>query len=199
MKVAVKMNDKYVDSITIEQFNTRSGKGRLYIEFNKPPQNPYNVLASTNGGGKTFIIESLYRYLNENKMKFLLINNYSIFDENINNSISKLDVDQFDRFKHSICHFSSESMNYDIDDLVKSKSLEWVVRILLKLASSNISVLLWDYIEFGLHIDYQRKLFNSIRLVAPNTQIICTTQSPGMIIEGYFDCIFELSDCITKE
>jgi predicted ATP-binding protein involved in virulence len=195
----IELNNKYVKSIEIDEFDTRSGKGLLHIDFNNQSNNLYNIIASTNGGGKTLILEKLYDYLHSNNINFFLGNEYTILDGDINSEISKLDEDQFLRFKNAIEHFSSTLLldnSHIIKDLMRSDKLSKIVRILLKLVSSNISILLWDNIEQGLHIDYQRKLLWSIKISSPNTQVICTTQSPGIIMEGYFDCVFEISDYI---
>lgn len=61
------------------------------------------------------------------------------------------------------------------------------------------SILLMDEPEISLHIDWQEKLISYIRELNPNAQLIITTHSPGIIMEGWFDKVFELSDLTVKD
>jgi predicted ATP-dependent endonuclease of OLD family len=55
-----------------------------------------------------------------------------------------------------------------------------------------------DEPEISLHLDWQRKLIGYIRELNPNVQIIMSTHSPGIIIEGWQDKVFEVSDISKK-
>ena len=46
--------------------------------------------------------------------------------------------------------------------------------------------------------EWQQKLIGLIREMNPNAQIILTTHSPAVIMEGWMDSVTEVSD-ITKE
>ncbi len=58
-------------------------------------------------------------------------------------------------------------------------------------------VLLMDEPEASLHIDWQQKLITTIRELNPNVQIIMTTHSPAVIMEGWVDTVTEVSDIST--
>ena len=55
-------------------------------------------------------------------------------------------------------------------------------------------VLLMDEPEASLHIDWQQRLISTIRDLNPNVQIIMTTHSPAVIMEGWVDAVTEVSD-----
>ena len=55
-------------------------------------------------------------------------------------------------------------------------------------------VMLMDEPEISLHIDWQQRLIGLIRELNPNAQIILTTHSPAMIMDGWLDSVTEVSD-----
>ena len=58
-------------------------------------------------------------------------------------------------------------------------------------------VLFMDEPEASLHIEWQQKLIAMIRELNPNVQIILTTHSPAVIMEGWLDAVTEVSDIST--
>ncbi len=59
-------------------------------------------------------------------------------------------------------------------------------------------VLFMDEPEVSLHIDWQQQLIDLILQLNPNVQIILTTHSPAVIMNGWMDKVTEVSD-ITEE
>jgi predicted ATP-dependent endonuclease of OLD family len=55
-------------------------------------------------------------------------------------------------------------------------------------------VLFMDEPEVSLHVEWQRKLIQNIRLLNPNVQIVLTTHSPAVIMDGWADAVTEVSD-----
>lgn len=55
-------------------------------------------------------------------------------------------------------------------------------------------VLFMDEPEVSLHIEWQEKLLGLIRELNPNAQIILTTHSPALIVNGWMDNVTEVSD-----
>lgn len=55
-------------------------------------------------------------------------------------------------------------------------------------------VLFMDEPEASLHIEWQQKLIGMIRALNPNLQLILTTHSPALIMEGWLDAVTEVSD-----
>ena len=57
-------------------------------------------------------------------------------------------------------------------------------------------VLFMDEPEVRLHIDWQQRLIDLILELNPNVQIILTTHSPAVIMNGWNDSVTEVSDII---
>ena len=55
-------------------------------------------------------------------------------------------------------------------------------------------VLFMDEPEVSLHIEWQKRLIDLIREINPNVQIILTTHSPAVIMNGWIDSVTEVSD-----
>jgi predicted ATP-dependent endonuclease of OLD family len=55
-------------------------------------------------------------------------------------------------------------------------------------------VLFMDEPEVSLHIEWQKRLIDLILDLNPNVQIILTTHSPAVIMNGWGDCVTEVSD-----
>lgn len=55
-------------------------------------------------------------------------------------------------------------------------------------------VLFMDEPEVSLHVEWQKRLIDLILELNPNVQIILTTHSPAVIMNGWVDCVTEVSD-----
>jgi ABC-type glutathione transport system ATPase component len=55
-------------------------------------------------------------------------------------------------------------------------------------------VLFMDEPEVSLHVEWQQKLIDMIMELNPNVQIILTTHSPAVIMNGWMDRVTEVSD-----
>ena len=60
-------------------------------------------------------------------------------------------------------------------------------------------VLFMDEPEISLHIEWQQRLIDLILELNPNVQIILTTHSPAVIMNGWTDKVTEVSDIIKNE
>lgn len=58
-------------------------------------------------------------------------------------------------------------------------------------------VLFLDEPEASLHFEWQQKLIGLVREMNPNAQIILTTHSPAVIMEGWLENVTEVSDITT--
>ena len=54
--------------------------------------------------------------------------------------------------------------------------------------------LLMDEPEISLHIDWQQRLIDLIRQLNPNAQIILSTHSPALIMDGWMENVTEVGD-----
>ena len=57
--------------------------------------------------------------------------------------------------------------------------------------------LFMDEPEISLHVEWQQRLISLIRSLNPNVQIILTTHSPALIMNGWIDAVTEVSDITT--
>lgn len=55
-------------------------------------------------------------------------------------------------------------------------------------------VLFMDEPEVSLHVEWQQKLIGLVRELNPNVQIILTTHSPAVIMDGWADCVTDVED-----
>ena len=74
-----------------------------------------------------------------------------------------------------------------------------VILLTVLVQDNKPAILFMDEPEISLHIDWQRKLIQYIKELNPNVQIILATHSPGIILEGWADKVFEVSDLITLD
>lgn len=58
--------------------------------------------------------------------------------------------------------------------------------------------LFMDEPEISLHVEWQQRLIKLIRELNPNAQIILTTHSPAVIMDGWADCVTDVEDIITN-
>lgn len=59
-------------------------------------------------------------------------------------------------------------------------------------------VLFMDEPEVSLHVEWQERLIDLILELNPNVQIILTTHSPAVIMNGWADRVTEVSDITDK-
>ena len=55
-------------------------------------------------------------------------------------------------------------------------------------------VLFMDEPEVSMHVDWQKKLIALILSLNPNVQIILSTHSPAVIMDGWIDKVTEVSE-----
>lgn len=73
-----------------------------------------------------------------------------------------------------------------------------VILLTVLVRDGDHCVLFMDEPEASLHIDWQQKLISMIRALNPNLQLILTTHSPAVIMEGWLDAVTEVSDISTE-
>ena len=58
-------------------------------------------------------------------------------------------------------------------------------------------VLFMDEPEVSLHIEWQQRLVGLVRDLNPKAQIILTTHSPAVIMDGWADCVTDVEDIVS--
>lgn len=83
-----------------------------------------------------------------------------------------------------------------LDFQVLSSGEKQMLTILLAVYLENNEhyVLFMDEPEVSLHVEWQKKLIGIIQTLNPNVQIILSTHSPAMIMDGWLDKVTEVSE-----
>ena len=103
----------------------------------------------------------------------------------------------------SVCRDKNElyfnSFGETIDPYKLSSGEKQILIILLSalVQDKKHCVLFMDEPDVSLHVEWQQRLISMVRTLNPNVQIIVTTHSPAMIMEGWADCVTDVED-ITK-
>ncbi len=69
-----------------------------------------------------------------------------------------------------------------------------VILLTVLVQDNHPAVLFMDEPEVSLHIEWQQKMIALIRELNPHVQIILTTHSPAVIMDGWLDAVTEVSD-----
>lgn len=72
-----------------------------------------------------------------------------------------------------------------------------VILLTVLVQDNRHGVLFMDEPEVSLHVEWQQRLISLIRDLNPNVQIVLTTHSPAVVMDGWLDAVTEVSD-ITK-
>jgi ABC-type glutathione transport system ATPase component len=80
------------------------------------------------------------------------------------------------------------------DKLSSGEKQMLVILLTVLVRNCEPCALFMDEPETSLHIEWQQKLIAMIRELNPNGQIILTTHSPAVIMEGWLDAVTEVSD-----
>ncbi len=69
-----------------------------------------------------------------------------------------------------------------------------VILLTVLIEDNQPYVLFMDEPEVSLHVEWQQRLIGLIRELNPHTQIVLTTHSPAVIMDGWMDAVTEVSD-----
>ena len=69
-----------------------------------------------------------------------------------------------------------------------------VILITVLVQDKRHGVLFMDEPEISLHVEWQQRLISLIRELNPNVQIVLTTHSPALVMDGWLDAVTEVSD-----
>ena len=88
-----------------------------------------------------------------------------------------------------------------ISPYVLSSGEKQMLIILLTVLIENRQpyVLLMDEPEISLHVEWQQRLLELIMELNPNAQVILTTHSPAVIMNGWMDCVTDVEDIVVND
>ncbi len=92
-----------------------------------------------------------------------------------------------------------ESLGETISSYKLSSGEKQMLIILLTVLVQNRHhcVLFMDEPEVSLHVEWQQRLIGLVRDLNPNAQIILTTHSPAVIMDGWADCVTDVEDIVS--
>ncbi|MFB7835578.1 AAA family ATPase [Streptomyces sp. NPDC056056] len=93
-------------------------------------------------------------------------------------------------FKNGELEITSEGEQIPIESL--SGGEKQLLRLLLECLATEDAPILVDEPELSMHVDWQHRLIESMRIVNPNTQILMATHSPEIMANIPDDRIFPL-------
>ena len=100
---------------------------------------------------------------------------------------------KIDRKRNDIAFYQDGELLFPYK--LSSGEKQMLVILLTVLVQDNSHcVLFMDEPEASLHIEWQQKLIGMIRSLNPNVQLILTTHSPAVIMEGWLDAVTEVSE-----
>ena len=73
-----------------------------------------------------------------------------------------------------------------------------VILLTVLVQDNRRGVLFMDEPEVSLHVEWQQRLISLIRQLNPNVQIVLTTHSPAVIMDGWLDAVTEVEVNIYK-
>ena len=93
-------------------------------------------------------------------------------------------------------NIGAEAKTITVQEIVKNATNKDIAREVYQL-NPRRGVLFMDEPEVSLHVEWQQRLIGLIRELNPNVQIVLTTHSPAMIMDGWEDAVTEVSDITT--
>lgn len=102
-------------------------------------------------------------------------------EKTINRDAAKVELQQMDE-------------TLDLKWLSSGEKQMLTILMTVLLEDGDYTVLLMDEPEVSLHLEWQQVLISTIQQLNPNAQIILSTHSPAIIMNGWMDKVTEVSD-----
>lgn len=106
---------------------------------------------------------------------------FAATEKTINRTADKVELLQYDE-------------NLELKLLSSGEKQMLTILMTVLLEDGDYTVLLMDEPEVSLHLEWQQVLIATIQQLNPNAQIILTTHSPAIIMNGWMDKVTEVSD-----
>lgn len=154
---------------------------RRYLDYQVNIGN--RIIAALSGGGQATDVSKI----SEPKIRF-----QDIMDELFSETHKRID-----RTSNEI-QFIQDDEILSPYQLSSGEKQMLVILLTTLVEDGNTGVLFMDEPEVSLHIDWQERLIGLIRELNPNAQIILTTHSPAVIMNGWMDAVSEVTDITEK-
>ena len=143
------------------------------------------------------IIEMLTSGNTEDQMKAALVSAPKTKFQNIVDELFKDTNKTIDRKSNEIQFFQNGEVLTPYQ-LSSGEKQILVIMLTVLVENGEHYALLMDEPEISLHIEWQKGLLNLIRELNPNVQIILSTHSPALIMDGWMDIVTEVEDVTVK-
>ena len=100
------------------------------------------------------------------------------------------------RDKNEICFTTMDETIYPYT-LSSGEKQILIILLTVLVQDKKPYVLFMDEPEASLHIEWQQQLISLVRDLNPNAQIIMTTHSPAVILDGWSDCVTDVVDIVS--
>ena len=198
----------YLEELSGEMKSDEKNGVRLFFDNPQATYIPYDVIRSYD---RPLIMGDFTARMADKNVKseldwqlYLLQRRYLDYQVNIGNKMIEMlsSIDEEERRKAATLSVAKRRFYQDGELLfpykLSSGEKQMLVILLTVLVQDNSHcVLFMDEPEASLHIEWQQKLIAMIRELNPNVQIILTTHSPAVIMEGWLDAVTEVSDIST--
>ena len=94
--------------------------------------------------------------------------------------------------------FKIDGRTLDSKSLSSGEKQLLIIMLTVLLERNNEYILLMDEPEISMHFEWQRKLISNIIALNPNCQIILTSHSPAIIMDGWEQFVLSMDDIRTK-
>ena len=139
------------------------------------------------------IIEILTNGNPEDHMKAALVSVPKTKFQNIMDELFKDTNKTIDRKSNEIQFFQNGEVLTPYQ-LSSGEKQMLVIMLTVLVENGEPYALLMDEPEISLHIEWQKGLLKLIRELNPNVQIILSTHSPALIMDGWMDIVTEVED-----
>ena len=143
------------------------------------------------------IIEILTSGNPEDQMKAALVSVPKTKFQNIMDELFKDTNKTIDRKSNEIQFFQNGEVLTPYQ-LSSGEKQMLVIMLTVLVENGEHYALLMDEPEISLHIEWQKGLLKLIRELNPNVQIILSTHSPALIMDGWMDAVTDVDDITVK-
>ncbi|MFN3489895.1 MAG: AAA family ATPase [Emticicia sp.] len=105
---------------------------------------------------------------------------------------------KIDRTKNEISFIQRGEKEISPYQLSSGEKQMLIILLTTLVQDEKHSIMIMDEPEISLHPDWQENLIDNIRKLNENVQIIIATHSPSIVINGWKDKVFEMSEIQTK-
>ena len=127
------------------------------------------------------------------KIRFPQLRFWEMLDELFGETGKKVNQD-----KNEIAFLLEDAKEIQAHQLSSGEKQLLVILLTVLIQDNKSSVLFMDEPEVSLHIEWQKKLIAFMRELNPNVQIIIATHSPAIIMNGWLDKVFNMSDIMFR-